>query len=272
MDGIDTLSEDREMFTNREILQEIRAMREDNRKDMEKLNMKMDQQYQVLKNQLEDQERKWQDTNRRLILLENSQTSKVNVDFDRKCENMESFLREAQEENILMRERLMNIERGLDRQETQKRKLNILIKGLKLISDNITGDVENLLSMKFNLKGKVTEAHIINNSNQVILVRIADWDSKMVIMRTKKTKLVNTDIFIENDLTPRERKINSKHLELSKQARLEGRSAVLGYQKIRIEGQWLRWDINKDKLVPIEKERPLHQRENTKNGMRGSQQ
>ena len=171
-----------------------------------------------------------------------------------------------------MRERLMNIERGLDRQETQKRKLNILIKGLKLISDNITGDVENLLSMKFNLKGKVTEAHIINNSNQVILVRTADWDSKMVIMRTKKTKLVNTDIFIENDLTPRERKINSKHLELSKQARLEGRSTVLGYQKIRIEGQWLRWDINKDKLIPIEKERPLHQRENTKNGMRGSQQ
>jgi hypothetical protein len=69
------------------------------------------------------------------------------------------------------------------------------------------------------------------------------WKNKRKL-REKKGKRV----YIEDDLTKKERDIQKELRALAKEERQKGLRVKVGYKKIWIEGKGFRWDEEKEKL------------------------
>lgn len=65
------------------------------------------------------------------------------------------------------------------------------------------------------------------------VVELIDWRTKQVVM-SKKEKLKSEKIFIDHDLTIRERDIQKQIKEREK--RKNGKKVKIGYKKLNIEG------------------------------------
>jgi len=65
----------------------------------------------------------------------------------------------------------------------------------------------------------------------------------------KEKKLGNRKIYIDNDLTQEERKVQKKLREIARDERADGRRARVGYRRIEIEGQMYIWSEEENIIV-----------------------
>lgn len=70
-------------------------------------------------------------------------------------------------------------------------------------------------------------------SGKVIIARLKDGDTKKRIMENKH-KLKEENIYIENDLTWKRKKIQEKINKWAKEERVKGKEVKVGYTKVRI--------------------------------------
>jgi len=75
---------------------------------------------------------------------------------------------------------------------------------------------------------------------EVVIIRMDSWERKEEIMRRKK-KLGSRKIYIDNDLSQEERKVQRKLREIARDERADGKRARVGYRRIDIEGQMYIW-------------------------------
>ena len=66
-------------------------------------------------------------------------------------------------------------------------------------------------------------------------------DDKIKIME-KKNALKGTRIYINDDLTAEERDIQKVFKSMVINERKNGKKAKLGFKKIYVEGEWVKWD------------------------------
>jgi len=67
-------------------------------------------------------------------------------------------------------------------------------------------------------------------------------------MRRKK-KLGSREIYIDNDLTQEERKVQRKLREIARGERADGKRARVGYRRIEMEGQMYIWNKEENRIV-----------------------
>lgn len=109
--------------------------------------------------------------------------------------------------------------------------------------DNLKEWVEKFLKGKVGVECKVKHSRL---SGKVIILRLGKEEEKKEVMKNKN-KLKGGNIFIENDLTWEERKLQEKIGKWAKEERNKGREIKMGLGKIRINRIWKFWtEIGKE--------------------------
>ncbi|XP_018307231.1 trichohyalin-like [Mycetomoellerius zeteki] len=159
--------------------------------------------------------------------------------------------------------RLENLEWERERREREKRRNNIVIRGVEVwgekrmeqevkefIRDNLKTEVEVNKAFKLRMRG----------DRSTVVAEISSWGQKREIMVKKKE--LKSGIFIDDDLTRKEREIQKYLREKATEENRKGNKTRVGYRKIFLKDRWYRWDEKEKKLVE-EKERLVNKCEET---------
>lgn len=144
--------------------------------------------------------------------------------------------------------KIEEIENKLERYEKERRKNNIVVNGIKVDTDNEEVLKEGIVKfIKEEMKIDVKVKSMYKIGPEACVVAINSWEEKLEILKNKY-KLKGTKVYINNDLTKKERQIQ---IEISRTAKLEnenGNRTRIGYQKLTINGkQWV-WNKTEAKL------------------------
>ena len=163
-----------------------------------------------------------------------------------KEEKQTNNLRRGEEIERLRRD----MEKAMEEQDSEHRRNNIIIQGLKIGNDKIKEDTERFLRAELGFEGEVNAARKVGKNRNVIVAKVETFKNKQEIMKNK-TKLRNKAIFINNDMTVKER--YSKDFEKqSNRGEGEGEKVRLGYKTIRIADKQFRWDEERKQIVETE--------------------
>jgi len=151
-----------------------------------------------------------------------------------------------------MMEKIKWIEKSMESREREKRRRNIIIKGMEAKEGKRREAVEEILEVigaKVEIKevrriGEITE----KGRGEMMLVKLESEDQKWEVM-AKKKNLKGRKERIAEDLTWRERRIRWKVGEIARREMAEGKRVWVKGGKIKIEGQWWRWDEEKETLM-----------------------
>lgn len=151
--------------------------------------------------------------------------------------------KEAQwkEEKEILNEKINQLENWAEKQEKIRRKNNIIINGDGAKQLENKQAIQEFIGKELGVQAEVEEAYIVkkNGIEKGTIVKLRNFEQKREVMANKK-KLNGTKIFIENDMTWKEREIQWKLRQIKKEKEMDGGKVVVGYQKILIKGKWMK--------------------------------
>lgn len=102
--------------------------------------------------------------------------------------------------------------------------------------------------LKVEIKVKKTSAIQLRGDKTIVAAEVESWEQKRDIMKNKK--VLERGIFIEDDLTRREREIQQRLREIARGERENGnRNVKVGYKKITIGEKVMIWNEIEGKLT-----------------------
>lgn len=150
--------------------------------------------------------------------------------------------------------RLSTLERKLDLQDKNKRKNNTILTGIEIEGDNLDKSIEMIIKKELDIVASIKKSYrLVNQKNiPMYMIEWSTWNDKMKVMRNKhKLKENSRKIYIENDLTPDERKIQLELRHIARQEKAKNKRVKVGYQKICIEGVEFKWNVEENRLVEL---------------------
>lgn len=124
-----------------------------------------------------------------------------------------------------METRITKLEIRIENQEREKRKNKIIIKGISFEESQLEEKVEQqILKDKLKSSVKVKKAFSIKgkDNKQIIIIELNSWEEKQEVMK-RKSLLKDTNIYIENDLTKEERKVQAELRKIMRQEKEKGK-------------------------------------------------
>lgn len=143
--------------------------------------------------------------------------------------------------------RIKEIERSIQIKDREKRKRNVIVKGLKVGVGDARKEVEKIME-ELGAEVKIREVKRIRAGREewgeMMCVELASTDEKGRVME-KKSKLKGSNIWIDEDLTWEERKRRECIRRVVKEEREKGNKVIIGKYGIKINGEWWEWDKEK---------------------------
>jgi hypothetical protein len=137
------------------------------------------------------------------------------------------------------------IKKLISDREKEERKNNIAIKEMRYERDIrlLKEKVQEFLKDNLEIECKIENCRM---SGKMIIAKLGDEETKREVMR-RKNKLKGGTIFIENDLTWEERKIQERINKWAKEYKARGIQIKIGIGKMKINGFWKNWvDIERE--------------------------
>ncbi|CAL1672512.1 unnamed protein product [Lasius platythorax] len=139
-------------------------------------------------------------------------------------------------EDRLSTKEVNKFKKWVEEKEKKERRNNIVFKGINGVENIKDGRewVKKFLNEKLDLdlEDKVAQTRI---SGKVLIAKLDSEEVKREVMK-RKNKLKDGYVFIENDLTWEERKIQEKINVWAKVQRSKGKEIKIGFGKVRING------------------------------------
>lgn len=164
----------------------------------------------------------------------------------RENETLKGQFEASRKENKEIRNELNNMRKSVDNYEKEKRENNIVISGLKM---DTNGDREETRKKVDEIMGKCLEVRVNIKEVQKIgpktcLVKLADMRDKDEVMKNKQKlrNLREEKIYIDHDLTLKERDMQKQIRMRARTEREAGKAVKVGFSKITIEGVVWRWN------------------------------
>lgn len=158
----------------------------------------------------------------------------------------------------------------MEKEERDKRRKNIVIKGLKR-TESKEREIEEICK-SIGVEIGIVDIRKIKTGREekgeMIVVKLREEEMKREVMRNKG-KLKGKEIWIEEDQTFRERRIKWKLRRIAEEERREGKRIKQGNGKIWIEDKWWFWDEEREVLVDGEGRRRLRNTEERGEGTNG---
>lgn len=123
--------------------------------------------------------------------------------------------------------------------EREERKCNIAVKGLCVVDDMRQNKltVEKLIRDKLEIDCGIISCR---RSGVVLVAKVESEGKKKEIIQNKYI-LKSETIFIENDLSWEERKIQERMNRWAKDQREKGKDIRIGFGRVKIDGMWKSW-------------------------------
>lgn len=149
---------------------------------------------------------------------------------------------EWQEEKKKLEDRLSKMEQKMEVGERKIRMNNLVIVGVEEVlagKEDVKTEVLSFFKEKLEVEPKIAKAYKIGQNRCV--VEMEQNESKAEVMKNKK-KLKGSRVFINDDLTIQERKIQTQLRNKAKEEREKGRQTTVGYKKLWIDGKKFVWN------------------------------
>ena len=161
------------------------------------------------------------------------------------------------EENQQVKQVVADLQRRFERIEKNEKKNNIIIKGQNFDGQDLKQEVEEFMAKKLEVKVSIKEARKVEIKKDDYIthhtiVKLHTWENKQNIMKNKN-KLINSDIYVDNDLTKNEVEIQKTIRDIAKVEKEKGNQVKVSYQKMKINDRWMYWNADQRKLEEIDK-------------------
>ncbi|EZA56118.1 hypothetical protein X777_03726 [Ooceraea biroi] len=162
---------------------------------------------------------------------------------------------EGMEEGRKVVERkVRELERWREIEERERRKRNVIVKGVEVQGEGIEGAVRRIWK-EIGAEAEIEETREIGKKSErgrkMILVKLKDREGKREVM-SKKRALRGRMERIEDDLTMKERRMQWRLERMTEEERRNKREVWVKYARIWIEGKWWSWDEEREVLVDRE--------------------
>lgn len=146
-------------------------------------------------------------------------------------------------EKVELVNRIKKLEDREEKREKEQRKNNIIIKGMGLTENENEQSIKDLIKKSIGVDTVIKRVYNINKKEEwkIILAEVETWEQKREIM-LHKNKLKGTKIYIENDLTKEERRIQTELVKIAKDEREKGSRVKIGYKKLVINNVSYEWN------------------------------
>lgn len=244
---------------------ELKSMLEENNKGLKKVIDEIKGEI----TQIKERQDRWEE-DKNLLLGGLKQQEKEQEMQKEKIESLENRLchletnikkREELQECLLEKkeikrqeDRLRQLEMNLERKEKNQRKDNIIIKGKKFDKQNTTEDVRKFLKEKLDVEAQISETKTIKvGEAEHTIVKLGSFQQKTEILKSKsKLKQETEKIFIENDLTFQERKIQREIINFARKH--TGKEVKISYQKLKVDSKLYKWDHKTGSVIESQNE------------------
>lgn len=165
-------------------------------------------------------------------------------------EEMRKREEEWRKEKEDLYKRIEVLEERTEKEERAKRKMNLVLKGIKIKSEEPEMEIENFFKKNLGVETKIKKINKIRSENEysITVVEMETWDMKQRVMKNKN-KLKGSHMYIENDLTVEERKIQAQIRAIAKREKEKGKKVKVGYKKITINGEEYDWNQKENGVV-----------------------
>jgi len=205
----------------------------------------------ILENMGENQERskkeiikKIEDSNRD---LEKKVMTELKKELVKMREENAKVIEELKKENVELRREVTELKKREEERERRERKKNIVIKGEQVEEGTARQVVEDLCNGICGEKIRVKEVKVIGKEEKIILVELENFEEKMKIMKNKY-KLRGKKIYVDEDMTRKEREIQKRVREWAYQEKKKGRIVKVGYAKAYIGEIKYVWNYERDRM------------------------
>ena len=141
-----------------------------------------------------------------------------------------------------MGDKITKLEKRLEGMDRERRRNNVIIKGIDLGRHNLSETVDKLIKEKLNVETQVKSAVLMDRTDtKVIIVQLRDFQEKMKVMKNKY-KLKGLNIYMEDDLTPAERQTQYEIRQKAKEIGNMGKAVKVGYRKLIVDGEIYKWN------------------------------
>lgn len=98
------------------------------------------------------------------------------------------------------------------------------------------------------IKTEVKRVQVLRKAGEksITAVELINWETKREIMVRKRD--LKSGVYIEDDLTRKERVIQNQLREKAREKRREGQRVKIEYMRINIEDKWCKWNEKEEKL------------------------
>lgn len=148
--------------------------------------------------------------------------------------------------------RLKMAEKKIEKAEKEKIRNNLFITGVEVDTGSeevlLREAMEKMMEKELGIEARVGKAYAVGQKG--IVVEMRNWGDKIKILREKR-KLRGGKIFIDAELTHREREIQRRLREMAREERNKGAIVRVGYQKMEINGKIVNWDDEENRLIEV---------------------
>lgn len=155
------------------------------------------------------------------------------------------------DENAETKAELKKIKDRVEMLEKEKRENNIIIKGLLIDTNNgdvVKETITNFIKQELDLEVTIEEAYKLGTAT--CLAKMERKEDKINVLKNKNKlrQVAGRQIYIDNDLTKEEMRIQKEIRQIAREEKNKGRAVKVGYQKIIIEGKVWKWNKETDSL------------------------
>lgn len=244
---IEQISDEEDREVNRHFIKSLEALQREVREL--KRERELDRKARIeVERQWEKERIEWQNEIRglreRLNKVEERGSEDRTDEVERKLRVVEQKIEEKMANGAegLEEQDRNNLKRIIERQDKLDRKNNIVINGLIGEDKNMSQEVEELMRSKLEVELETKWIRIVGRQgNKIVIVGLRSWEDKLAIMRNKH-KLRNSNVFINDDLSKGDRERQGRIREAAREQIRQGRDVKVGYNRIRIDGVWKKWE------------------------------
>lgn len=131
--------------------------------------------------------------------------------------------------------------------ERERRRRNILIRGIRTIGKGRKEEIKEIIKKQIGIDLYIKTIRAIGGG---LVLELYAMENKIEIMK-RKGMLKGMDLWIEDDLTERERQIKHWLERLMEEEKINGLEVRIGYMKVEVDGIWYEWREKEGRLVEM---------------------
>lgn len=186
------------------------------------------------------------------MMLEIKEIKRNQIEQQRKMEEILEENKKMKEYSSKLEEKIEKLDMKIENLEKEKKRNNLIITGITpKAKDNQTlrFELEDFIRGALKIETKIRNAKRIGNTT--CMVEMENWEEKLKILKVK-SNLKNrreAKIYINNDLTDKEKEIQKSIRSREKEEREQGNRTKIGYKNLMINDKKWVWSNSLAKLI-----------------------